>query len=140
MPSPPVTDRHYAYFHIGGPGTHEHITSLLGLKPSEAWNVGDINPRNGQPRKSMSWRLSSGLDDTHPLDAHINTLFLYLAAKSEALRELWLDYDLTLQCVGYFAPSGHGAHFTREHVRRAAQLGLAFDLDFYFLDDHGHEI
>jgi hypothetical protein len=88
----------------------------------------------------MSWRLSSGLDDTHPLDAHVKNLFLYLSLKSEALRKLWVEYDLTLECVGYFAASGHGAHFNREHIRQAAQLGLAFDLDFYYLDDHGHEI
>jgi len=140
MPSPPLTDRQYAYFHISGPGTHEEITAILGFKPSEAWNVGDINPENGKPRKFMSWRLSSGLDDKHPLDEHIKNLFLYLAIRAEALRKLWVEYDLTLQCVGYFAPSGHGLHFTREQVRQAAQLGIAFDLDFYYLDDFGHEI
>lgn len=140
MPSHPVTDREYAYFHISGPGTHEEITALLGLKPSEAWNVGDINPRNGQPRKSMSWRMSSGLDDKHPLDEHVRSLFLYLSTRANALRKLWVEHDLTLQCVGYFAPSAHGFHFTREQVRQAAQLGVALDLDFYFLNDHGHEI
>jgi hypothetical protein len=31
-------------------------------------------------------------------------------------------------------------HFNREQVRQAAQLGLAFDLDFYFTDDHGHDV
>jgi hypothetical protein len=140
MPSRALTDRHYAYFHISGPGTHEDITSLLGFKPSEAWNVGDVNPENGKPRKSMSWRFSSGLDDKHPLDEHVKNLFLYLSLKSEQLRKLWVDYDLTLQCVGYFVPSGHGFHFSREQVRQAAQLGIALDLDFYYIDDFGHEI
>jgi hypothetical protein len=140
MPSSPLTDRQYAYFHISGPGTHEEVTELLGFRPSEAWNIGDVNPRNGQPRRSMSWRMSSGLDDKQPLDEHVKSLFLCLSTRAVALRSLWVEHDLTLQCVGYFKPSGHGFHFTREQVRQAAQLGVALDFDFYFLDDYGHEI
>jgi hypothetical protein len=140
MSSPPLTDRQYAYFHISGPGSHEEITSALGMNPSKAWNVGDINPRNGQPRKFMSWRISSGLDDKHRLEEHVENLLLFLGPKAAQLRDLWVEYDLTLQCVGYFPPSGHGTHFSREQIRQAAQLGLSFDLDFYYLDNNGHEI
>lgn len=140
MTSPPLTNREYAYFHVSGPGTHEAITERIGIKPSEAWNVGDINPRNGQSRKFMSWRLSSYKDDTRPLSEHIESLLLYLHPRADALRALWVDYDLILVCVGYFPPSGHGMHFNREQVRQAAQLGLALDLDFYYVDDHEHEL
>ena len=140
MTSPPLTTREYAYFRITGPGRHEEVTALLTGQPSEAWNADDINPRNGKPRRTMSWRLSSGLDDTRPLSEHISNLFLWLFPRADALRKLWVDYDLTLQCVGYYPPSGHGMHFDREQVRQAAQLGLAFDLDFYYVDDHEHEI
>lgn len=140
MTSPPLTARVYAYIHITGPGTHENVTEVLGIKPSEAWNVGDINSRNGKARTWMSWRLSSGLDDTQALDQHIENLFLRLNTKANALRVLWIDYELTLQCVGYFPATGHGAHFNREQIRRAAQLGLAVDLDFYYVEDYGHEV
>ena len=140
MTSPPLTDREYAYLSISGPGTHEQITQILGLSPSEAWNIGDINPRNGKPRKFMLWCLNSGLDDKQPLDMHIQQLFLALHPKADALRQLWVEYDLTLQCVGYFPPSGHGMHFNREQIRQAAHLGLAFDLDFYYVDDYEHDV
>ncbi|MDR1277106.1 MAG: DUF4279 domain-containing protein [Candidatus Accumulibacter sp.] len=140
MTSPPLTDREYAYLSISGPGTHEQITQILGLSPSEAWNVGDINPRNGKPRKSMLWCLSSGLDDKQPLEMHVQHLFLALFTKAEALRKLWVEYDLVLQCVGYFPSGDHGMHFDREQIRSAAQLGLAFDLDFYYIDDYEHDI
>jgi len=83
----------------------------------------------------MAWRLDSGLDDTQPLALHIDALLLIVGAREEDLRDLWLDYDLTIQCVGYYPASGHGVHFDREVVRRAARLGLAFDCDFYYLDD-----
>ena len=140
MTSPPLTTREYAYFNVTGPSTHEEVSALLGLRPSEAWNVGDANPRNGKLRKFMSWRMNSGLDDTKPLAEHISTLLLWLQPKASDLRQLWVEHNLTLQCVGYFPPSGHGMHFDREQVRQAAQLGLALDLDFYYVDDHEHEI
>ena len=140
MTSPPLTRREYAYLRITGPGSHETVTTTLGLQPSEAWNVGDLNPRNGKPRTFISWRLSSGLEDTSPLDQHVDAIFLMLHVKAEGLRKLWVDYDLQLQCVGYYPASGHGAHFDREKVWQAAQLGLAFDLDFYFVDDFEHEV
>jgi hypothetical protein len=88
----------------------------------------------------MSWRKRSGLDDTNSLAHHIECVLLWLQPRAELLRQLWVDYDLTLQCVGYFPPSGHGMHFDREQVRRIARMGLALDLDFYFVDDHEHEI
>jgi hypothetical protein len=31
-------------------------------------------------------------------------------------------------------------HFDREQIRHAAQLGLAFDLEFYYVDDYEHDI
>jgi hypothetical protein len=61
-------------------------------------------------------------------------------SQGDSLRQLWLDYHLTLQCVGYFPSSGHGMHFDREQLRQAAQLGLAFDLDFYYVDDYEHDV
>jgi hypothetical protein len=140
MTSPPLTFREYAYLAITGPGTHEQVTQILGLSPSNAWNIGDINLRNGKPWKYMQWRLKSCLDDQQPLDRHIDQLLLRLQSRVDALRQLWADYDLILQCVGYFPPSGHGMHFNREQIRKAAQFGLAFDLDFYYVDDYGHEV
>jgi len=87
----------------------------------------------------MAWYLRSGLDDTEELSAHIDSLLLALGPRAEALRSLWVDYTLTMQCVGYFPETGHGAHFDREVLRRLADLGLALDLDFYHVPDHGHE-
>lgn len=141
MASSPLTTREYAYVRIHGPGKHETITEILGMDPSEAWNAGDANLQTGRPRKAMSWLLYSGIDDTHAIDQHIKGLLRFLLPKAEALRQLWVDYDLTLVCVGYYPPnSGHGLHVDREQIRQAAQLGLAFDLDFYYLDDYGHDV
>jgi hypothetical protein len=141
MTSSQLTRRTYAYVRITGRGRHEDITSILGMQPTEAWNVDDINSRHGRPRKFMAWEFRSGLDDTHELEEHIRALLLWFDVKAEDLRRLWVDYDITLQCVGYFPAScGSGVHFDREVVRRAAALGMAIDLDHYFLEDFGHGV
>ena len=114
-----LTRREYAYVSISGPGTHEAVTAALQLRPSEAWNAGDKNPRNGKPRRGMVWRLSSDLDGT----------------RESELRKLWVDYELTLQCVGYYPSWTHGVHFDRDVVRHAAGLGFAIDLDCYFVEE-----
>ena len=137
---PSLTPREFAYLSVTGPGAHETITEQLGLEPTEAWNVGDINPRTGPARKFMSWRLKSGLDDTRSVDEHIKSLLLAIGHKTAEIRRLWVDYDLQLQCVGFYPPSsGSGMHFDREVVRQAAQLGLAIDCDHYFVADHDHD-
>jgi len=138
MTSPPLTNREYAYFHVTGPGRHEIITEKLGISASESWAEGDPRPRGGT-YQFMRWCLSSGLDDKEPLDQHIEALLAILTTRSQVLRELSADYSLTIQCVGYYPPSGHGAHLSRDVVRTASQLCLAFDFDFYYVDDYGHD-
>src|SRR5689334_5756370 len=101
MSMPSLTRREFAYLSISGPGTHETVTERLGLKPTEAWNIGDINPRTGEPRRFMRWQLKSGLDDTRSLDEHITSLLHFLGHKASEMRQLWVDYDLVLECVGY---------------------------------------
>ena len=139
MSKPQLTPREYAYVMITGPGSHKQVTAQLNLKPSEAWDAGDINVKSGKAFSSMCWVLRSELDDTVPLDNHIQALLTTLGTRLELLPLLWVSYDITLQCVGYYPSStGSGMHFNREVVRKAAQLGVALDLDHYFVKDHGH--
>lgn len=129
------TAREYALISITGHGTHEAVTERLGIQPSEAWNVGDINPRTRRPLKLMTWLLRSGHDDTAPLAQHIASLILAMSAKVSELREMWVDYDIVLHCVGHYPTSqGPKAYFDREVVRQAANLGLAIDCNFSFVD------
>ena len=136
MASPPLTTREYAYFCVLGPGTHQLVSEKLGFSPTDAWSEGDVNPRNGKVRQRMYWKLESGLDDKEPLERHIESLLLVLGTKAYGLRDLWVEYDLIISCVGHYPSTGHGVHLNREVVRQAAQLGITFDMDFYFLEDH----
>lgn len=87
----------------------------------------------------MCWQLRSGLDDTHPLENHIQAILAVIETRAKECQVLWPDHDLVLQCVGYFPTRvGSGVHLDREVVRKAGLLGLAIDFDHYFVEDHGH--
>ena len=56
------------------------------------------------------------------------------------IQELFFKgYDVGIQCAGYYPPSGHGTHISREIIREAGKLNLSIDLDFYYLDSNGHD-
>ena len=140
MASPPITNRVYAYFSVTGKGSYTPVSEALDLKCTNAWAEGDISPKTGKPHRFMRWSLESGLDDTHSLNDHVEKLLSMLSPFEEELRHLSMSYQLTLQCVGYFHPSGHGVHFSKEVIAQAANLSLCIDADFYYIDDHGHDL
>ena len=88
----------------------------------------------------MYWQLESGLDDKFPIEEHLSKIFSLLEPLQSKLINLGPEYDLCIQCVGYFPPSGHGIHLDQNTVLKASNLGVAFDLDFYFVDDYGHDL
>ncbi|WP_166636935.1 DUF4279 domain-containing protein [Cognatilysobacter terrigena] len=124
-----MTDSQSAHFVVLGPGPHEQVTELLGLKPAIAHNAGDTN-RTGHAFKSMYWRLNSGLAEDRPLVEHIEALLVWLTPRAAALRELWLENSLYFQC-GLKCSHTFGLHLSREHIRQMAALGIGLDLDGY---------
>jgi hypothetical protein len=133
-----LTNREFAYFCVHGTGRHEAVTELIGVKPHEAYSADDINPRTNKPFGAMTWRLNSGCNDREPLAQHVESLLLWLNRRPDAIKRLSEDHDLCLVCVGYYPGPGHGAHFSRDTIRVLGRLGIEIDMDFYFVDDHGH--
>ena len=140
MASPPLTNREYAYFTVRGKGSHLFVSKKLGVESTNEWSEGDINPHNNRSRRFMAWNLESGLDDTHPIEEHIEKILILIEPLKDKLDELTQGYDLTIQCVGYFAGTGHGLHLNRETIKRISGLSVAIDYDYYFIDDHGHDL
>lgn len=140
MASPPLTNREYAYFRVTGEGDCSVVSEKLKISPTNQWSEGDISPRTEKPYKFMSWQLESGLDDTRPLDEHINKLFAILEPFEKELNELGHKYDLCIQGVGYFPPSGHGIHLDKNMIQKSANLGVSVDMDFYYIGDNGHDL
>jgi hypothetical protein len=141
MTSPPMTNREYAYLAITGGGSHQEITKIIGIEPSLAWNVGDKSEATGKVQKFMRWRKDSGLDDTEPVDKHIeNILTLFVSRKQKEIQELFFKgYDVYIACAGWYPASGHGVHLSREIIREAGKANISIDLDFYYVDSEGHD-
>ena len=140
MASPPLTNREYAYFTVRGTGSHLFVSSKLGVESTNEWSEGDIDSRNNRPRRFMAWNLESGLDDTHPIEEHIEKILNLIEPLKNKLDELSQMYELTIQCVGYFAGTGHGLHLDRDSIARISKLPVAIDYDYYFIDDNGHDL
>jgi hypothetical protein len=140
LASPPLTNREYAYFSVGGNGSSQFVTSILKIEPTNQWSQGELNPRNNLPRKFMSWNLESGLNDTHPIEEHIEKLLEILAPLENELAKLSKDYEVYIQCVGYFPASGHGLNVSRSLIEKLHRLSLSLDYDFYFVEDYGHDL
>ena len=140
MTSPPLTTREYAYFSVKGEGNSQFVTSVLKIEPTNQWSQGEINPRNNRPRKFMGWNLESGLDDTHPIEEHIEKLFEILEPLKNELAELSKSHEVYIQCAGYFPQSGHGLNVSRSLISKLHMLSLSLDYDFYFVEDYGHDL
>ena len=67
--------------------------------------------------------MSSGLDDTRPLAEHIGALLLRLKIKAPALQQLWVEHDITLQCVGYFRLAAMGCTSTASKSAKPLNWG-----------------
>lgn len=135
----PLTIRQYAYFRVEGSGDYREVTKVIGREPSSAHSEGETNPCTGKPFRTMTWRFDSGYDDTVPLAQHIGAIIDWLGGSPEAIKRLSESYRITLQCVGYFPKHQLGLHLSRDHVRLLGQMGVEVDMDFYYIDDHGHE-
>jgi hypothetical protein len=123
-------DEVYAYFAVIGEGPHSEIGARLRLEPSRAWSAGDPRPGGGV-YPATKWFLESGLDRTRPLEEHVSALLPILESKAEAIRAMSPQYEIILQCVGYFENPSPGFHLDAPTIQRIAALGLAIDFDLY---------
>ena len=141
MPSPPETDREYAYFCATGSFDPETITKLIELKPIDCHSTGDAFERNGHTfrrRKSM-WKFESGLDDTCSLNEHISMLLRYLTPRKIGLLEASTMAKLQIVCVCH-----HYSNFSFaldfEQQKAATALGVGFWFDAYNYGDTHEEM
>lgn len=141
MASPPETDRQYAYFRATGLGNTEFIDDLMKLDSSEYWNVGDQTDRlvRNFKRKYSCWKLDSGLDDTHELEKHIESLLLKLWPKLEILNQIRPEYHLQIVCVSHVYQS-FSFELPFEQQKQATNLGISFWFDSYSFGDLHEEV
>jgi len=141
MSSPPETDRQYAYFRAIGEDDPAQITRLLGFEPSECWRLGDAFERRGHTfrRRTSSWTLNSGLQDTEALDLHIDALLRRLGPRRDELLKLRVKFKTQIVCVGYSYQS-FSWELDFDAQRTATALGIGFWIDAYSFGDLHEEM
>jgi hypothetical protein len=141
MPSPPETDRQYAYFQAYGTGDPKDVTQILGIEPTECWKVGDEYERRGHTfkRRYSNWTLDSGHNDKQPLEAHIQALLQKLERHRNELLDIGTRYSTQIVCVSYAYQSSEFI-LSLDVQRRATDLGICFRFAAYSFGDHHEEI
>lgn len=87
----------YAYFTVVDSFDPEEITSFVGMKPTECWKKGEINPRTQFERKFSRWCLHSRLDKKLELEAHIRDVLLQLDENPLAFQKISQMYEGCMQ-------------------------------------------
>jgi hypothetical protein len=141
MPSPPDTNREYAYFRAVGIFDPADITKAIGLEPTECWSLGDEFVRRGHTltRRGSCWKLDSGLDDTNPLGQHVDALLRKLTPRRAGVLEAAPMAKLQIVCVGYYYQS-FSWELDFHHQQLATALNIGFWFDTYSFGDYHEEM
>ena len=110
------------------------VTSMLGLQPTKAWNVGDPLPgRPDRARTHSRWEIASPLPTSAALEDQLDALLDYLEAHREAVTRAREQFGVGILCAVYTEHPNPGLHLTEATLSRLSSLGLSFDFDLYCL-------
>lgn len=123
-------DTWYAYFQIRGSFDPAEITRKVGVTPSSSTKEGEAG-QYAATVKCSHWELRSRLENTVPLERHVRDVLDQLDVNKPVFKQLSVEFNGTIELVGYFRECEPGVHFEREVVERLAQYALSIDCDFY---------
>jgi Domain of unknown function (DUF4279) len=123
-------DTWFAYFAISGSFDPAEITHRLGMSPTYAVRLGDPG-RYTKAVKCSRWELRSRVEETSPIEEHVNDVLDQLDTNKSGFVQLSRELGGTMQPVGYFREREPGVHFEQETVRRIEEYSLCIDCDFY---------
>jgi hypothetical protein len=78
------------------------ISSVVGLRPTESWRKGDLNPKTQYERKFSRWSLYSRLDRQRSLEDHMADVLEQMRVNRVAFCEASARYGGVMQLVAYF--------------------------------------
>jgi hypothetical protein len=117
--------------------THQQVTELLGVQPTEAYNVGDHVPLSGRrvrlTRRTV-WLLSSEVTvSSKDTRAHLDWLLDQVAQAQQSLFDLQFHHEVKMSvCCVWWSAGGGGPTLWPEQMKRLAELNLECSFDIYF--------
>ncbi len=108
------------------------VTERLGIAPDESHEVGDTNPLIGRKWAAAHWSVTSTLQESEPLSAHLQQLLDRVEPVAELLTALH-DEGLAMDWFCFIdRDNGQGGpSFTPQLLRRLGALPAVLDLDVY---------
>lgn len=117
----------------------ERITQLIGISPSQTWNIEEPIQNTLLRRKHNGWCLSSG-DYKSDLDLAklAKQLLQILLPKSEVINKTCDEFqlDCELSCVAYIVDETPIINFTHDILSGLAQLKATMDIDIILTEQH----
>jgi hypothetical protein len=123
----------YAYFTVVGDFDPFDITARVGVQPTKSWRKGDLHPQNRLERKFSRWSLHSTLEQTRPIEEHIDDVLAQLAAHSSEFKIISSEFGGVLEIVAYFNSDYPGLFISKSQIAAMADFGLEADFDFYYI-------
>lgn len=136
----------YAYFQLSGVNLDPNeITSIVGVKPTQAWKKGDlvVRPRGKDTiRKFSAWKVKSqlssseALDPTRELEIYVESVFEQLQPGWQQLAQIGFQYEALICCVVYAYSHMPAIYFNQQIIQKASELSAGIDVDMYCLLDY----
>jgi len=135
-----VKNRILVHFTLTGTGFEpDEVTTATGLSPDKVWRVGDVIGGSRRTYEHNGWRLASGTGDTLDVGEQLEALLGRLEPARSGLERFMTTEHAEIGCVVYAHESVPEMHFSREALRRVADLGAGIDVDLYCLIEEAGE-
>lgn len=110
------------------------ISDTLGLTPSKVFEIGDSLRIKSSPekiREESLWLLDLNLNETLPLEDHLNEIVALLNEKMDGIRHIKMDSDVDLFCC-YSSDNGQGGFVLNGVLlNNLGTLGIDVVFDLY---------
>ncbi|PIR17641.1 MAG: hypothetical protein COV48_08435 [Elusimicrobia bacterium CG11_big_fil_rev_8_21_14_0_20_64_6] len=108
--------------------TAQAIEAKLGLKPDEAWKIGDRTGTFGAILKDHGYELISSALYTLDLADHLRVLLKRIAPVAQKVGEISSEAKVEIVCT-LFVKSTPPISFTRDDLRWFAAMGASLDVE-----------
>ena len=126
-------DERYVQLEIRGTFEPSAVSALLGIQPDQTARAGDpVLPEASTRHHTDFWAISSGLDRSADVHAHLDELALRCQTASQHLSGLGRQHALVIDIVVYcHEAQGPLVLLTPNHTRLASKWNAAINLDIY---------
>lgn len=127
-----------AYFGVFGFGDDPAVvTALMRMPPTQAWVKGErSDSRFPEAHRTHSrWALSSGVDETAPVEAHFADLLTKLESRREEIGLVSQRFPVKIVVVQYVYETNPQFTIESDTLRRFADLGIRLCFDQYCLGE-----